>query len=462
MTEPDTQYHTKTSNPPNADETTDIATVGGDGMAAPQRDEPQIAFTESELDLLKRTICKGATDPEFDLFVSQCQRLGLDPFTNQIFAVKRWDSNEGRKVMDIQVGIDGYRLIAERTGKWAGVDGPWWCGDDGQWTDVWLQNEPPTAAKVDVHRHDWSRPRTAIARWDDYVATKKNDQPTFMWSKMGPHMLAKCAEANGLRMCFPNELSGTYTREEMDQAGGEARQVDSREHAREITEGSAEVHTQSSSNSNHGSSNHGSGRPPAQPVSEATAPDRIDREDDEDRFERTTSKNAETLRELDMGLLRTPNTKLGDKIKQVRGVVTDWSGSIRTYAEHIIACHEERLSPGSYPSEGQVRRMYAIAGDTWSKDAIDRLMKRGWGFESKEDIPSRAVYEEICYQLADDRYASVFSRDPDTRDMFENETEGAEDAAPSDGDAASESATGEPEPPPHAEEFDELDDDLPF
>jgi hypothetical protein len=39
-----------------------------------------------------------------------------------------------------------------------------------------------------------------------------------MWQKMGPHMLAKCAESNGLRRAFPDQTGGLYTKEEMGQA----------------------------------------------------------------------------------------------------------------------------------------------------------------------------------------------------------------------------------------------------
>lgn len=175
--------------------------------------EPAIRqeFNEEQVGLIRRMCCAGSSNDELALFLMQCRRTGLDPLSKQIHAVKR-----GGK-MTIQVGIDGLRLVAERTGETDGQDGPYWCGEDGVWKDVWIGTAKPVACKVTVFRKGQAHGYTGVARWAEFYSPAGG-----MWDKMPSVMIAKVAESIALRKGFPQELSGIYADEEMDQADARA------------------------------------------------------------------------------------------------------------------------------------------------------------------------------------------------------------------------------------------------
>lgn len=169
-------------------------------------------FDNKKLDLLKNTICKGSNDEEFELFLHACQRTGLDPFMRQIYAVKRWDSQLKRESMTIQTGIDGYRLIAERTGRYSPGKEPTYQYDGNG-------NIVSATAYVKKQTSDGTWHEIAsTAFFNEYCQKTKEGKPTRFWMQMAHTMLAKCAEALALRKAFPGDLSGLYTKEEMLQA----------------------------------------------------------------------------------------------------------------------------------------------------------------------------------------------------------------------------------------------------
>lgn len=158
---------------------------------------------ESKLDLIKRTVANGATNDELDLFLYHARRAGLDPLARQIYFVKR----KGRGT--IQVGIDGLRLIADRTGIYAGNDDAIFETGEGE--------KYPQKATVTVYKMVQGQrcAFSATARWSEYYP---GDEQGFQWRKMPHVMLAKCAEALALRKAFPMEMSGLFVHEEMEQA----------------------------------------------------------------------------------------------------------------------------------------------------------------------------------------------------------------------------------------------------
>ena len=181
-----------------------------------------IAFTSDEIATIKDTVAKDATDSELKLFLHQCKRTGLDPFSRQIYFIKRRVWNSQTRGYDdratIQSSIDGFRLVAQRSKKYRGQTLPQFLDDEGNWHEVWTKSGYPIAAKVGVHHADFKEPLYAIAKWTAFAQVSREGEPTAMWKKMPDHMLAKCAEALALRKAFPNDLSGIYIEEEMEQA----------------------------------------------------------------------------------------------------------------------------------------------------------------------------------------------------------------------------------------------------
>lgn len=185
-------------------------------VATPVGSLVQMDWTPDQVKLIKDTVCAGASDDEFKLFLYTARRTGLDPLVRQIHAVKRYNTILKRDAMTIQTGIDGYRVIAERSGTYAGQDAPVYTMDDkGN-----IESATITVYRIICgHRVSFS----ASAYFHEYAQTYRDRQTgdtklNPMWEKMPRVMLAKCAEALAMRKAFPNDLSGVYTNEEMQQA----------------------------------------------------------------------------------------------------------------------------------------------------------------------------------------------------------------------------------------------------
>ena len=170
-------------------------------------ERPEVKVSQSDKELIRSKVGKDCPDGKIKWFFSRAEKHGFDPFSNQMHLVPR--GKAPNRTWTVQVGIDGFRLIAQRTGEADGQDGPYWCGQDGVWVDHWINDEPPAAAKITVFRKGSSRGYTGVAAFKSY------SQPGPIWERMPDVMLAKVAEALALRKAFPQELSGLYTQDEM-------------------------------------------------------------------------------------------------------------------------------------------------------------------------------------------------------------------------------------------------------
>ncbi len=177
----------------------------------------EIVVTENkmgrdEIELIKRTVAVGATDIELKLFLYQANKRGLDPLTRQIHFIKRKKYNpeteKYEEVGTIQTGIDGFRVVAGRTGKLSGIRRGATYDDNGQLIGAWAE----------IFRSDWQHPAREEVSFKEYCQKKKDGSPMGLWATMPETMIKKVAEAAALRMAFPEDLSGIYTHDEMQQA----------------------------------------------------------------------------------------------------------------------------------------------------------------------------------------------------------------------------------------------------
>jgi len=136
-------------------------------------------------------------------FIQACQRTGLDPTAKQIYAAQmggKWT---------VLVGVDGMRLVAQRTGQYDGQDPiEWQATEDGPWSTV--PPKAPHAARIRIYRKGISRPLEQTVTMAEFGGKGGN------WTTRPGHMLGIRAETHGFRRLFPMELSGLYTAEDID------------------------------------------------------------------------------------------------------------------------------------------------------------------------------------------------------------------------------------------------------
>ena len=142
---------------------------------------------------LRETVCRGATDAQFRMFVEVCRGTGLNPFLREIWFVPS---------VGILAGRDGYLAIANRHPQF-----------DGMETRVTRdEKNVPIKAVCTVWRKDRAHPIICEAYYSEYRKSSS------IWSQYPSALISKVAEVLSLKRSFA--INGVVTEEEIgDQRG---------------------------------------------------------------------------------------------------------------------------------------------------------------------------------------------------------------------------------------------------
>jgi phage recombination protein Bet len=181
-------------------------------MVKTEETKLKLSWSKSQMDLIKRTVAKGSTNDEFNMFMYMANTYQLDPIMKEIWFIKY---NE-KAVPIIMTSRDGYLAIANRNPHYAGltsdvvhendefekVEGgvkhKYGCKDRGKIIGAYALG----------YRVDRKYPVYVFAHFNEYF--KKNSS---IWTQYGSAMILKVAEAMMLKRLF--SISGLVTREEM-------------------------------------------------------------------------------------------------------------------------------------------------------------------------------------------------------------------------------------------------------
>ncbi len=169
-------------------------------------------WSREQIELIKRTVAKGASDDELKLFLHLASRYDLDPFTRQIWFIKYGDDAH------IFTGRDGFLHIAHRSGAFNGMNTTLREEPIGFEIRYYNRKEKKVetlkrpsqfVATCTVYRKDMEQPFVCEV-WESEYSTGQG-----LWPTKRRVMIQKVAEASTLRRAF--DISGLYLPEEVSE-----------------------------------------------------------------------------------------------------------------------------------------------------------------------------------------------------------------------------------------------------
>jgi phage recombination protein Bet len=186
------------------------------------------AIVKQEIDfdvfsVLQNSLYPGAKKESIEMIIEHCKASKIDPLLKpfHIVPMSVKDAKTGKyEYRDtIMPGVGLYRIMAERSGAYAGISepkfGPMITESLGNVTICYPEWCSITVRRiVQGHVVEFS----AKEYWIENYATQGKDSlaPNKIWIKRKYGQLAKCTESQALRRAFPDIIPQQPTAEEMD------------------------------------------------------------------------------------------------------------------------------------------------------------------------------------------------------------------------------------------------------
>lgn len=177
-------------------------------------------YTAEQKTIYRQSFAPQATDTQWNLFITECERRNLVPGVDVIFQLTtafEYNRELHQQVETQRVSlittIGALRKLAARGGVYRGQSNPkFYYG--AEVFDI-PRDDAPTAVTLELFHADWPHPVKITARYEAYVQRKANNEPNDIWARRPAEQLLKCAEAAGLRIIEPDACESLYIREEM-------------------------------------------------------------------------------------------------------------------------------------------------------------------------------------------------------------------------------------------------------
>lgn len=190
-------------------------------LATVTQESGALALTEQEFaEVLQTSLYPGAAMTSIKMVIAYCKAANLDPMQKPVHIVPMWDKTTRQMRDVIMPGVGLYRTQAARSNALAGIGEPvfgpvveFQLGglsiSAPEWVNVTVKRLMPNGSVADF---------TSTEYWIENYATagKDTEAPNTMWKKRPRGQLAKCAQAQALRMAFPEMTGSAPTADEME------------------------------------------------------------------------------------------------------------------------------------------------------------------------------------------------------------------------------------------------------